>query len=278
MRVYKVNIAQGIGDNIMARCFADLAKDKYDKMYFTHHSSIVQIEKNNSPEYWNFLYDLGKLFFSNDKYIYKVGEHRFRNSQDIIQDLNIIPQKPQRNIFVPLLCKGKSLNLGQKYIVITTKLRNINKYSLYLLFPQFWKTINNLSKKYKIVILGEKTVEMCHDYLLYGQNRIFGIYEQIISNLSSDKILDLTIPTLGITSPTLNQIQQDCLIMNEAEFVITLGHGGNFCMAMAVSNMIGYRMSIDGDQIADTIFSNNYADAFVTKNWNEFIEKLNSQL
>lgn len=276
MRIYKANIAQGIGDNIMARSYADQVKNNYDQIYYTHHAPIVEKQKNNSPEYWKFLNDIGNLFFSEGPYIYNKGQFSFRSAEGLIQDFNIIPTKPQRHTFVPLLCKGSSLNLGQEYIVLTTKLRYFDKSVFYKLSPKLWKVVKELSKKYKIVVLGERVVEMCQDYKDHGENQIYGIYEQIIANLPADKLLDLTIPALGITSPTLSQIQQDCLIMNEAKFVLTLACGGNFVMAMAVANMIGYR--IDNEPIADAIFTKQYLDAFVSKNWDEFFNKLMSYL
>jgi len=276
MRIYQANIAQGIGDNIMSKSYADLAKNKYDQIYFTHHAPIVQKQKNNSPEYWKFLNELGELFFSEPPYIYNQGQFQFKSAEGLIDDLNIIPQKPELSVYKPLLCKGNSLNLEEEYIVITTKLRYFDKSIFYKLSSQLWGTLKELSKKYKIVVLGERVVEMCQDYLDHGANQIYGIYEQIIANLPNDRILDLTVPALGITSPTLSQIQQDCLIMSEAKFVITLGIGGNFCMAMATSNMIGYR--IDNEPIADTIFRKTYTDAFVSKDWNIFLKTLMSYL
>lgn len=274
MNIYRANIAQGIGDNIMAKCYADQVKDRYDQIYFTHHAPIVQKQKNNDPKYWQFLKELGLLFFSEKPYVYDRGQHPFRDAGGLISDFNITPVKPQHSQYKHLLCKGTPLNLEEEYIVITTKLRYFDKPTFYRLSPQLWKTLRKLSEKYKIVILGEREVEMCQDYLFHGENQIYGIYEQIITNLPEDRVLDLTIPALGITSPKLSQIQQDCLIMSLAKFVITLGVGGNFCMAMATANIIGYR--IDNEPVADIIFSQNHSDAVVVKDWNIFLNTLMS--
>lgn len=271
MRVYYANISQGIGDNTMALSYANqaLAANKFDEIHFTHHAPIVEKQKNNAPEYWKFLHDIGELFFSKLPYVYNSGQYPFKSAEGLIADFGIIPIKPS---YKHLLCKGNSLNLNQEYIVITTKLRYFDKSIFFQLAPQLWKTIRELSKKYKIVLMGERVVEMCPDYLDHGANQIYGIYEQIIANIPN--LLDITIPALGITAPNLTQIQQDCLIMSEAKFVITLGVGGNFCMAMATSNMIGFR--IDNEPIADAIFSRPYPDAVVFKDWNQFINKLMS--
>jgi len=91
-----------------------------------------------------------------------------------------------------------------------------------------------------------------------------------------NNILDLTVPALGITAPNLIQIQQDCLIMNKAKLVITIGVGGGFCMATTVSNVVGYRT--DDDPIANAVFNKEYQDAVITKNWTHFINTLNKYI
>jgi hypothetical protein len=272
MRIYQTNIAQGIGDNIQARSFIDQVKDQYDRIFITHHAPIVQKEKNNSPEYWKFLHEIGELFFSEPPYIYNQGQYPFRDAGHLLRDFRVEPQKPQLKSY---LCKGSALNLDQEYIVITTKIRYMERSLFNNISSQLMEIIRQLSLKYKIVILGEKEVEMCPDYLSYGINKIYSIYNDIKSNITNN-ILDLTIPVLGITSPTISQIQQDCLIMNQAKFVITLGDGGNLYMAAATSNVIGFRS--DNDPITDKIFSKTYSDALVVKNFNDFADKLRSYI
>jgi hypothetical protein len=275
MKIYKANIAQGIGDNIMAKYYADtaLAQGEYDQIYYTHHAPIVELQKNNSQEYWKFLQELGQLFFPPPKFVYNVGQHPFRDATGLINDLQILPRKPQ---YKDLLCKGALLNLDQEYIVITTKLRYFDRPYFDTVSKELWNTLNKLATRYKIVVLGEREVERCQDYQFHGINKIYGIYDEIIKNIPADKLLDLTIPKLGITSPTLSQIQQDCLIMSEAKFVMMLGIGGNYCMAMAVANMISFR--IDNYPIDNDIFSVPYPDAFMAKTWSEFIQKMESYL
>jgi len=110
------------------------------------------------------------------------------------------------------------------------------------------------------------------------QGSIFGIYEQIIANLPPDRVLNLTVPALGETVADLSAIQQDCLIMKEAKFVITIGVGGNFCLAGSTASMlIGFRA--DTLHFTDLIFQNReYPNAIVTKNWSHFISVLERYL
>jgi hypothetical protein len=137
-----------------------------------------------------------------------------------------------------------------------------------------WKIVNKVlqDRHYKLVVLGEKVVEMNPEYQHYTDRYIYSIYQDIMSHVGADRIVDLTFPALGITSPNLTQFLQDCLILNQAKFVITLGVGGNFCMATAVANTIGYRL--DNDEIADLIFKNELPNAFVTKEFDRFINRI----
>lgn len=270
MRTYKINIAQGIGDNIMVKSILDQVKHNFDQIYVTHHPSIVAREKNNSPEYWKFLHEIGALFFSEPPYIYNQGQHDFSDTYGLWKTFKIPPRILQLKSY---LCKGPTLNLDQEYIVLTTKIRHIDRPSLNKIIPDFWRVLNKLSGKYKIVIMGEREVEMQHDYLIHGPNQIYGIYNEMKQNLNPDNVIDLSVPALGITNSTLSKIQRDCLIMEQAKFIVTLGIGGNFVMGMAIANLIGYRM--DNDQTTDAILSVSYPGVFVTKNWVTFIDKLN---
>ncbi len=125
------------------------------------------------------------------------------------------------------------------------------------------------------MILGEREVELCQEYT-FQSNEIFGIYKDIIENIPN--IIDLAVPALGITAPNLKQVQQDCLIMNQAKFVITIAIGGNFCMALGSgSKIIGFRE--DNEPIASYLFDDeSYNNIIITKNFDKFISTLKQQL
>ena len=146
--------------------------------------------------------------------------------------------------------------------------------------PQTWEVLQKLSRKYRVIILGERKVEMRKEYdvdhIRRGKPRPFGIYDDIVRNIPKDRILDLTVPALGETVSDLSQIQQDCLIMKEAKFVVNFGVGGNFCLATSVADMsVCYRS--DTLSYTDAIFHNReYPNAIVTKDPNRFLQALNS--
>lgn len=277
MRVLDVGaIPTSLGEVINIKFHLDLIKDNYDQILLSFNKRVL-IEVLNLKEgedflinNWNtLLQDLGKLFFSSSPYVLQdsstIGE---AGSIEAITARYGIP--PHKANLSNLLCKGNSLNIGE-YIVITTKVREVPKNNFVPLIDNFMNTINTLSNKYKIVILGEREVEVRTEY---NMEKVFCLYDYIIKNLSNDKILDLTVPGLGRNVSTLEHIQQDCLIMKEAKFVITVGVGGNFCMATSVANMvIGFRD--DNIEFTDKIYDKEYTDAIITKNWKYFTHILN---
>lgn len=265
----KAVIPIGIGDLLYVKAMLDAVKHQHDEINIRFCREIID-SYNLDPEYNLFLDDLGNLLFSDHPYkINDITNTRpLSGLVDLCQENNIKPVKPQLK---DLLCNGPGLNLDKDYIVVATKSRYLPRTHFDQLAPSLWTTLNSLSQKYTIVVLGERIVEMNKGYEEF-LNEIYSTYEDIKNNVN---VLDMTIPALGITSPKLNRLQQDCQIMKEAKFVVTLGVGGSFCMATSVANVIGYRC--DNDPIANAVFDRDYSDAIVTKDWNRFISILENK-
>lgn len=273
MSTLAVTIPIGLGDIIYTKAMLDTVSHRYSKIKLKFHREIIQSYKFDSG-YNGFLDEIGSLFFSNPPYVLTDEPGiPFYGLVSICQDNNISPVKP---CLQHLLCKGSPLQLDGEYIVMVTKVRYLSRSSLDTKVKEMWDVIRQLSAKYKVVILGEREVQMHEGYVQIGTNDVYSIYTSIKDNVPNDSIIDLSIPALGISSPSLSQIQQDCLIMNQAKFVITLGVGGSFCMATAVGNVIGYRE--DSDSIANVVFGPEYPDAVVTSSWSRFIYKLGERL
>lgn len=279
MRKLEFSICAGIGDNLLMRVFFDNARHNYDQIRITHNKSIVNFWRNGDPAYYKFLNEMGTLLFSEPPYIYDQGNYPPIDLDSIAKlahNLNIMPQKPSID---HLLCRGNPLDLGEEYIVMTTKIRHIYKQFFYPNSIGLWNVLRELSERYKIVILGERDVERSKEYQIDANaETTFGIYEQIIANLPSNRIVDLTVPALGITPPDLSKIQQDCLIMKGSKFVITLGIGGNLWLALCVAKTIGFRNDSLGifTVITDKLHNSQFADVFLSKNWDEFLVQLRS--
>jgi hypothetical protein len=276
MKTLSLSLPTSLGEIINMKGHLDCVKDQYAKITVSFNKELwktgLHMEAPGWKEkeaLWNkYLDDIGKLFFSEPPYTVDNFSHPFYITDGLVAKLGIPPRKVELG---HLLCKGESLNIGH-YIVMTTKVRHVEKKQFMPLSIQLWKVLQELSSKYKIVVLGEREVEMRKEYEMFKSN-IFGLYDQIIANLPPNRIVDLTVPALGETVADLSKIQQDCLIMRDAQFVITIGIGGNSCMAAAVANMnIGYRT--DKTPFTDAIFNKEYPNAIITKNWDYFIQVL----
>lgn len=269
-------IPTSLGEIINFKFYLDLVKHQYTEIKLGFHTPLLQqglytdtLDWPYKKQLWDkYLRDIGVLFFSQPPYILLSNTGKFYgNINRLINDMKLTPTLPR---LVEILPKGVSLNIGE-YIVITTKAREIDPKTFFLNSIKLWSTLSKLSQKYKIVVLGEKIVEMRKEYK--NSNQIFSIYEQIMVNVPTDRIVDLTVPALGETVADFKNIQQDCLIMNQAKFTITIGIGGNCCMSTASSNMaIGYRT--DNDTLANLTYGRDYPYGIITKDWNYFISIL----
>jgi hypothetical protein len=280
MKKIAVSIPTSLGEIINIKAHLEDVKHEYSEIRLNFKKSLwnscLHTEAKDWPQkkvLWDkYLNDIGQLFFSEPPYVLDQREFTFYDCGDFIRIHRLTHRKAE---MAHLLCKGTSLNIGD-YIVITTKARQLDKKAFFGPSIRMWDVLRKLSTKYKIVVLGEREVEMRKEYDVY-ENQIFGIYDQIIANLPAERIVDLTVPALGETVSDLKQIQQDCLIMNEAKFTVTLGVGGNFCMATSVSKMaIGFRT--DNLAMTNRIFNRDYPNAIITKDWAYFIRTLEKYL
>jgi hypothetical protein len=274
MKTFGANVPIGLGDLIYMKAMFDPVKDSFSEINLNFHREGITLSKKDD-NYNVFLDDLGNLLFGQEPYKIDTGnQYPYCRLAEVVTSYGITPQKPE---LADILCSGTSLSLDEPYIVINTKVRALERKLLNGKMPEFWTCLLQLVKKYKVVILGERAIEMNGEYIVYTNEFIYSLYPEIIKHVPTDRLIDLTVPALGITSPILSQIQQDCLIMNQAEFVINFGIGGGFCLASAVANLIGYRY--DDDFVADCVFENKvYDNATVTKNWNTFISKIRTYL
>lgn len=269
-----------LGELIILKCHLDTVKDRYGLISFCFDQDnwdryFDSDWKTYKTQWDQYLSDITKLFFSEPPYVIttdKKDHVLYHTCSQLIYDQHIPLMTPKLD---HLLCQGIPLNLSEEYIVITTKARSIDMNVFNARSSQFINIINQLSQKYKIVILGERIVEKRKEYRFSEHhNRVFSIYEMIVNNVPKDRIHDLTVPSLGNTAYNLKSVQQDCTVMRDAKFVVTFGCGGNCVMSMASAKMtIGYRE----DNIAwnDYLFDNKeYPTISVSNNWEYFLTKI----
>jgi hypothetical protein len=270
MTILRATLPVGLGDLIYAKALLEPVKHRFERINLTFNQHLLSTHDANYPA---FIDGLSKILFTGHPYRLIARNYPHIGATQIASIYGLTPQKPDLG---HLLCKGMPLNIGSEYIVLTTKIRWLKRHQYHEVRDRFFDLINRLGVKYKVVLLGEKVVERNEEYQHWGEDEIYGVYQDIVDRVHPDKLLDMTIPALGITSSDLTQFQQDCLIMQGAKIVITLGIGGNFSMATAVANTVGYRR--DGDELADIIYAREYPTAKITKDWNRFRQILESYL
>jgi len=267
MKTLGLSIAIGLGDAIFISAAINNIKQNYDNIYLNPLLELAETYKNNGIEYSEFFLNFLRLLCFDSKYIIndKSKSFPFVPTENLFN--NITPVVPRFSI--QLHCDNY-IPISEEYIVITTKIRQLHINLYKKTKDSLLNSLNKLSEKYKIVILGEREIEINNEYSHYGSKHIYNIYKDLIT---VNNILDLTIPKLGITVPNINQLKKDCTIMNKAKCVITLGCGGNFALASATAEkLIAYRN--DDYKFVDVIFKNN-KDLILTNNNLSFIKHLN---
>lgn len=236
MSNFGTTIKLGLGDVIYTWAALEKVKHKYDNIYIDANWSILEIYKHNSQEYRKFFTELVKTLFNDDKYILFGGVNCPMHEFSDLANLGIKPTLPRA---AHLLCKTSPHVINDPYILLTTKVRQLNK-DIYDEFKdKFVSSLNNLSNKYKIVLIGEREIESNPEYDVYGNRHIYSIYDDLIK---INNVIDLTVPIIGCANPSLDKMMEDCYLMNKASAVITIGCGGNLALATATSNnLIGIR-------------------------------------
>lgn len=264
-----ISIPIGIGDLIHISAQLESVQHKYDKIEIAFQPELFV---NRDENYKQFVIEFCNKIFVGDKF--KFVEHKngmkFRNPSLLYSQEWIIPKKP---CLKNLLCKPID-NIYGNYICVSTKVRQLS-HSFYLeIRDKYFEILNKFTDKFQIMILGEREIEYNEEYQYYTNEHIYSLYSDYIKYLPADKIIDLTIPKLGITTPDLDKIMFDCALMAHAKYNFLIGIGGNFCLSLAVGNSVGYR--IDDDHVADLLYSdeNIYSDAYITKNKEKFFSKM----
>ena len=263
----------GIGDLIILRGMLDTKIEEFERINI--HlclSALYSCKPDNIEENVNFLKILTKSIFKDDKYnLYLENNFHHQDIFEIKNKYNLGFKIPNlKNSFCSL-----EKEIKEDYLVITTKVRsntgNDSKKDFLKNKEKFCNLVFDLSKKYKIVLLGEKEVEMNPEYQMHGSNKIFSIYNYIINDIGTN-LVDKTIPALGITIPTIEKFKEDCAIMSNAKKVITFGSGGNFSIATAVAKTVSYMETSIYENLMREDESNK--DVFITTDWETFFSEI----
>ena len=263
----------GIGDHIFAKALLDAHKSEFGQIYLSYNSDWAKM--GVSPKRKYFVMDMMNLFFNEPPYIITEDQSYPKRTVHtfMLQD-HLMPVFPHLEQY---LCRGEAPQIDREFIILTTKVRSNDggSFSMRNVFNKisssFLSIMNELSKKYQIILMGEKTWNI--DNLRHS----FSLYKEFVQGIKNRD--DRTLPFGTINDMSLSRIQQDCTLMNKAKAIIVFGHGGNFCMAAAVGNVLCLKN--DGGKIKPVenyLYGETYdkEGKFITQDYKKFIGKLDS--
>lgn len=270
---YELTIAVGLGDAILISSALHQVKHKYENIYVNVNWPLAKNFKNNEIGYSKFYKDLLTIVFDDPKFIIDdPSKNPPKKDMNGLMKDGIFPVLPRYKD--KLTSKTIKQDIEKPYIVLTTKIREFSRTKYESSKQKIFDELNRLSSLYNIVVMGERFVEMNNEYKIHGDQKIYGIYSDIKNCLH--KFTDITIPKLGIEAPTIENLKKDCSIMSEAEAVITIGAGGNFCLGLAVAKKI-ISLRDDEYRFVNSFFK-DCNDMYMSKTPDEFVRLLHEKL
>jgi len=269
--VLKAKLNLGIGSLILMKAQLDEVRDKL-KLYVSPNWELINKYRNGSEDYKNFIREFFKILFPPPYIITEDQDYHERDYWLFTHFDNIPFIIPKWKIFTKIFCNPKMhIDIDEKFIVITTKVRLFKQSNYNKIKPIIQDVIKELSNKYKIVVMGEKVVEMNAEYLqLQKKDQIFSIYNDIIECVPKNRIIDTTYDGLGITSPILSRLKEDCTIMKNAVRTICIGTGGNFILALSCGSPFILRQPNIKEPFTEITFKND--NDYVMSNIERFIQ------
>ena len=224
-KVLNVCLRAGIGDIIAS------------KSVLLDRAPLINVKINEGclglrggADYRVFLQNFAKLLFCEPEFCFQgFGPEPPTGWSDFGLD-------PKRLPFQTKLHENIQSPVSGKYICITTKSRGPNGSTFFKEHEILVDGLKKISNNIKIVLLGEKEIEVNSEVAyLKNFNMISNIYDMAIT---IPGIIDMTIPKLGLTSPTFDVFQRDCACMANSIAVINSGQGGNTVFSSAVARTV----------------------------------------
>lgn len=256
----------GIGDLIHTRQLLDNVLNKGYKINVI--LGVATFENFWKGEKLEFLIWLSNVLFQKPEFEVYFSANKLGVSPiDLLSSELVVPAIP--NFSEKFDCDIK-LSSNSNRLILLTKVRGFPKDQFIEYLDAINKEILILSKRYEIVLLGEREIEFNSEYKIHGEDLIYSLYGNFKKLLPN--AIDMTIPALGITSPTKEQFLLDCNLMSNSKKVICFGSGGNVSIAMSVSNVLNF---YGGNEMLP-LFSKlaEIDNKIITNNFPKFIKEL----
>lgn len=230
--IYKLS-RLGIGD-IFLFCLEQKQNDPAS-LSINIDLSKIKTYRNESSGYLEFVKEILVKFLPNTQINF------IENKYDILYTENwkkIYKSITTQNI-IEFYQKLFKYEKEKDYYVLFTKIRDVDYHDYLSLQKNFYKILNE--KNTKIILLGEREIEYGVEYQILGPKKVYSIYNDILSNVNSELIIDKTIPKLGVTVPNTEQIFEDMKIIVNSKKTIMIGRGGFFCLSLITKKLLSYQ-------------------------------------
>lgn len=260
-----------MGDILHSKQLLDEVKHNYDLINIYFDKDCLREYKGNYDQFNAFTVKLLEELFSESPYVIKDTPNSI--TLPPIPLCSYIQSKFKTLNFEDYFCKDYiDVEDSEDYIVVLTKIRGWSYHNYCSVRERYLNVLDQISKKNKIYIMGERKIGMNKENTIHGPQKIYSIYDDLIGSISNIK--DLTVEELGISAPSYNDFLVDCKIMNKAKNVICLGVSGAVDMAMSVSNIINYYGNTEADDMFN--FMEKQQNKYLTNDLNQFFDKIES--
>lgn len=267
----------GIGDIITYRYLLDSLLKKNGKIRFIIPFTVVKENRNNADKYLDFIFKFAEkmLVTPNSEVIKGDTENtkkNITNTDDLLRgkhSLKIADLTP----LLPLPPLDPPFQ-NVEYIVVTTKCRGLLHKTFLKIKADFFDAILKLSRRYKIVLMGERTMTINpENKCLARKSKLFVFYEELMTYLNENQIdcIDLTVADCQ-NDPDEHELYKDIAIMKHSVKTICLGYGGNMVIASITNKVIAYTDTIP--YILQRYIEQNNEDQCITANFIEFHDRL----
>lgn len=226
----------GIGDIIIFLSYlSEFYKD--DTIYYDFNIDTIKTYKTKEfKEYYNFIKDFSKFILDNtyyDNFLF----NDIQDGYDLVTINDIRNYYQSNNIKFQYIKTNNTPNVINNTVVLLTKVRGCHYENYNKVKNNFYKTINDGNKN--IILLGEKEIEPSPEYSILTNQVVYSIYNDTLLNIDNNKIIDLTVDKLGITSPNLKKLINDIDIIKNNK-VISFGSSGIVSLCSLFTNVLSY--------------------------------------
>lgn len=262
----------GIGDVLLTKLHYDTISSKYSKIVLNTNLNIVNTLRSNdrSPKsYEIFIKRLISTLFENESKVYINYDYEHHMKQSIIGKYTYV-----HNDLSKYLTKyNEKFFINDPYIVISTKAVRVNISVYEKNKSHFLNLLENLSKRFKIILIGERNSSECSEYkTLEKKNTIHNMYNDFIK---VPNIIDMSIDKDLCINVDFDNYQMDCYLISRALFSLHLGIGGLFVTSSVLCRtMCMYIVNKNYGHIVEMDTINKFKTVEISKSYEDFSGKI----